>query len=732
MRLRLKRLFPKINISFVKKLFLNIPQRFRFKILFSLGLLSFLLFALTVTVDLSQRPQNIRGKAATTPSPTPTPGPACITNENFNAMPAWNSSNDASWGGSADWTAPSYLLSTRSNTGSSTRVKVYPVSPNTNYVISIDMKGTQALHYWTEAGYKLGNFSAEDFNNNYSTWTLVNKFCESFSGCQNGNGGIWTTYTSIVNSGNNSSLSLGFKAGLGIYGTVYPGGYFDNLSICVTGATPTPTPTPTPGPTPTPTPTPLPTTIPTPTPTPQPGRRPFTNKVGWAYSALPGVSRGTMVADLTRMKNAGANIVYIGHGNPANADPNSTEPGLTYAIYFSIRNNTSSRSNAETIYNTIIDSLEAAKQVGLDVVLPIGYQIQMGDEWNGQNNNELRRNPDGSLMNHWGSGNTASPYSAKYKQDINEYYWWVNQNFITRYSNILAVNLGDEPMGSDFSSHAKAAFQGRYGTNFDTASAYQKGEFLSGVIADWAAWGAGTWKGINPTIWTMMTFHIQRDVPWFPDVEEIFYKTPDNFIFSADTHLHDDLPNKPITDREITLLYGITRTVSWLSKVYNNPIMLWTSTNAWGLAWQSGNPGGIDQARQNLQIVATVGREDGGSLGMIMSWAYNIRGQGLFGYNGNYPVDPNQMFNTISADLASLKGGLSTSPQNSPRNVILLDKTRLYEYVGANNISHLTGQIVDLWVGYGNLLRQENTVVLRSGRAKDQAVSLGARVYGAY
>ena len=53
--------------------------------------------------------------------------------------------------------------------------------------------------------------------------------------------------------------------------------------------------------------------------------------------------------------------------------------------------------------------LQAARVVELDVVLAIGYQIQMGEEWNSRHRNELRRDRDGQPLSHWGSGETASP-----------------------------------------------------------------------------------------------------------------------------------------------------------------------------------------------------------------------------------------------------------------------------------------------------------------------------------
>ena len=455
-------------------------------------------------------------------------------------------------------------------------------------------------------------------------------------------------------------------------------------------------------------------------------KRPFENKVGWAYTAVPGTSQETMAQDMRRMKELGANIVYLGHNNPGNVDPNGTEPGLVYAVYFALKNNTPSRADAEQIQGAIINALEAAKLTGLEVVLPVGYQIQMGLEWNRQNPEDLRRNPDGTFMSHWGSGETASPYSAKYRQDISEYYQWVNENIIKKYDNIIALNLADEPMGSDFSNWAKAAFKGRYGLDFETAPAQLRGEFLSEVIADYAAWSANTWKEINPDIWTMMTFHIQREAPFFPNIEKIFAQTPETFIFSADTHLHDAPSDQPLTSEERNLLYGLVRTLGFMSRIYEKPLMLWSSANAWGLAGQSVNRGGIEEALNNLDIVETA-KQNGGKLGMIMAWGWNIKGQGVYRCEGNFDyVDKDEIIHQVAKDLLARRDKLSIPSTGKPERVIYLPSQSLYESIGRDNISHLAYNLGVALKGVDFV--SQNTIYLTDGPALEEARRLGAEI----
>lgn len=456
--------------------------------------------------------------------------------------------------------------------------------------------------------------------------------------------------------------------------------------------------------------------------------RPFQNEVGWAYTAFPGRSRESMISDMRRMKDLGANIVYIGHANPGEVEPNGTEPGLCPAVYFALRNGSTKAPGASSIYQAIFNSLEASKTVGLNVVLPIGYQIQMGADWDAKNPDSLRLDSNGKLLDFWAIENgqygpTASPYSPIYQRDIKEYYQWVNREIISKYPHIVAINLGDEPMGSDFSHWAKEEFARRYNTGFDNAPQEQRGQFLSEVIADYAAISANMWKEINPTVWTMMTFHIQRDRPWLPNLEALFSKTPDNFVFSSDTHLHDapSDENHPLTYQEQVDLYGMVRTESYLSKVYSKPMMLWSSANAWGLSDQ----GGIVEANRNFNIVHDIAKQTGGQLAMIMGWGWNIKGQGVYGYEGVRRFDPNEMVETMSSKMRGVRENLSTRMNGQTPTVLYLPSGELYRRIGQDNVSNIAPEYVAL-SRYD--LAGENFIYLNDGPALRQAEASGALI----
>lgn len=446
--------------------------------------------------------------------------------------------------------------------------------------------------------------------------------------------------------------------------------------------------------------------------------RPFENRVGWAYSPRWRKSRAEVVADLRRMRDLGSNTVYIGHNSAGNTDPDAYEPGLAPANWYAIAAATPNQANAKTVVAAITSSLEAAREVGLDVVLGIGYQIMMGDEWNAAHPEDLRRNRDGELLKHWGSVFTASPYSEVYRRDIREYYDWVNQTFVLPNPHVVALNLADEPMGADFSSHAMAAFQARYGVSFQAATNFQRGEFLTGVVADYAAWSANFWERLNPDVRTMMTFHVQRDAPFMPDVERIFAQTPARFIFSEDTHLDDGLIDRTITPETVRLLYGMCRTFGWLSRVYGKSLMLWTGANAWSLK----KNGGMPEARQNIEIVHDATRQAGGQIGMLMAWGWNIQFQGVYHDEGNFEADKEAMIAGVSQLLAERRDRLSAPSAGRPDRVYHVPSASLLATIGEKRFDHLADGIVDLSrIDFAT----ENAVYLTDGRALDEARRLG-------
>ncbi len=365
-----------------------------------------------------------------------------------------------------------------------------------------------------------------------------------------------------------------------------------------------------------------------------------TLRVGWAYEAYPESSFEKMRDDFATMRANGANAVWLGHNNPGQVDVEKVEPGMSYAVYAALQNeNDVLYHDARAMADAVQRALDAARATKLQVILPIGYQIQMGDAWNAKYPNDLRLTFDGSRLNFYHSGYTASPYSPQYRADIIKYYEWIQTEYVKPYRDVIVmVSLADEPMGGDYSEHAKNEFARRYGKPMDALSQdemWKLGEFQSGVIVDYAAWSANEWKQLNPQLPVTMSFHggdTARRVWGLPDIEKLFSQTPDNFIVTFDAYLHDDLAAKPATPDEAAQLKLFLSTLGFYSLVYNKPIALWGGVNAWGLAQESSAPLELADAVTNLLLLYDLPERAVGNVWGIFAWNYNVKQQGLENY----------------------------------------------------------------------------------------------------
>ncbi|GEM_PF-818739 len=153
--------------------------------------------------------------------------------EDFSSMPSWSSSWDAAWGSAATWSIVSggesgnCLRASRSSQGSSAKVKVYNITAGKNYTVSIYMKcPSHGGSYWMECAYRLGNWSAQNFDESGGSWTMIQKFAD---GGPNGNGNTWVQYSATFNSGSNTQISVGYK--LGSWGGGGPTVYWDTLRV---------------------------------------------------------------------------------------------------------------------------------------------------------------------------------------------------------------------------------------------------------------------------------------------------------------------------------------------------------------------------------------------------------------------------------------------------------------------------------------------------------------------
>src|SRR6185312_10266999 len=91
-----------------------------------------------------------------------------------------------------------------------------------------------------------------------------------------------------------------------------------------------------------------------------------------------------------------------------------------------------------------LNALMAARELHVRVVLPVGYQIQMGRVWDSEHPDDLRRDAKGTVYEH--GGESAAFQSPQYQRDITAYYRWVDSTIVRPFAGtILMLNLADEP-----------------------------------------------------------------------------------------------------------------------------------------------------------------------------------------------------------------------------------------------------------------------------------------------
>ncbi|OQY87166.1 MAG: hypothetical protein B6D41_12200 [Chloroflexi bacterium UTCFX4] len=449
-------------------------------------------------------------------------------------------------------------------------------------------------------------------------------------------------------------------------------------------------------------------------------------RVGWAYEAYPDASFEKMRDDFAMMRANGANAVWLGHNNPGQVNADKVEPGISYAVYAALQNkNDALHADARAMADAVKRALDAARATKMQVVLPIGYQIQMGDAWNEKYPNDLRLTFEGTPLNLYHSGYTASPYSSQYRADITRYYEWVEREFVEPYRDVIVMlSLADEPMGGDYSVAAKNTFAERYGKTMDALSQnemWKIGEFESGVIADYATWSANEWARINPQLPTTMSFHggeTARRVWGLPDIEKLFSQTPDNFIVTFDAYLHDDLATKPATPDQAAQLKLFLTTIGNYSRVYEKPIALWGGVNAWGLAQESDAPLGISDAVTNLLLLYDLPARVGGKVWGIFAWNYNVKQQGLENYSRPTTYDLRAMQIAVERAFPVLRTR-QVQPQ-PPDIAIVVSQRALYEALEESRAADTPPNWFDA-TPFARALADRNAIFVSSDKTVNEA-----------
>jgi hypothetical protein len=419
---------------------------------------------------------------------------------------------------------------------------------------------------------------------------------------------------------------------------------------------------------------------------------------GWAVEAYPEASAAEIEAIVRRLTASGANVVWIGHNNPGEADADKVEPGLSYAVYEASLDPANPRhADAVAIVEAQHRMLAACRAVGVKAVLPVGYQIQMGSTWNGRHPADLRRDAEGRTLDIYGGGVSASFYAPSYRRDIEAYYRWVDGEFVEPYADvILMLNLADEPIGGDYSVHAEAEFRRTHGFGFadigdDPARQRLLGEFQSRYVVEYAIYSAGLWKELHPGLPVTISFDgaQARQTFTMPDVEALFRDTPSNFVVTFDAYPRDGLPSTSLSDADLVGLFLLTRSVGLYSARYAKPVWLWAAANSWGLSQASPDPGTVSDAVANGLYLALLAGQGGGELQGIAFWNYNVKEQGLYNDTHETSYEADTMFARVSAALPLLRQLMDDADDGSPSQgtqesvLILSPPARPYERIGA-------------------------------------------------
>jgi hypothetical protein len=384
-------------------------------------------------------------------------------------------------------------------------------------------------------------------------------------------------------------------------------------------------------------------------------------------------------------------VIWIGHNNPGEVSTDKVEPGLSYAVYEAYQDPDDPRyAAAVAMVQAQHRMLDACRAVGVNAVLPVGYQIQMGQGWNDSHPGDARRDAAEQPLDIYGGGISASFYAPGYRRDIEAYYRWVDAEFVRPYADVLMmINLADEPIGGDYSPHAKAEFERRYGFGFsdvgdDPNRQQLLGEFQSRYVVEYANYSARLWQEIHPDLPVTMSFDGSQARKTFtlPDVEALFRDTASNFVVTLDAYPRDGLPHIALSDKDLVGLFLLARSAGLYSARYERPVWLWAAANSWGLSQASPDPGSVSDAVANGIYLALLVRQGGGDLQGVAYWNYNVKEQGLYNDTHATAYDAEAMFAQVSAALPGLRR-LMAEPPGQPEVLILAPPAVSHQQIGA-------------------------------------------------
>ncbi|MBA3946625.1 MAG: hypothetical protein H0X37_18935 [Herpetosiphonaceae bacterium] len=427
---------------------------------------------------------------------------------------------------------------------------------------------------------------------------------------------------------------------------------------------------------------------------------PWRDSIGWGYRASAETTYQQMITDMTVIKAAGGNTVWLTHGNPGwEVNPRADEAGISLKDYVAVVNNTAEAPQANLQFDVVHLALEAAGLVGLRVVLSTGYQTCAGRWWSERYPNDLRRAKDGSnpIRKGWGDATiwNAAFDSVRYRELLQNYAAFLKQGVIDQHpgTQIVAIVNADEPNIVDYSDHAVATFKQQYGLTM--AQAVHTDPYLIGLFQhqSWGrfgAWMANLWQQVDPRLWNLNTFHFERTAPWFPGIGAIFEMAPRNMAISFDSHPQDTSMTDRFSRDHLYMLNILARTVAFHASVQGRgnqqystvPLMLWAGANRWSLNWAPGEDEAghatVQDAVDTMYAVVRETKRVGGDIAAMLAWHFNIPSQRL-------PDDVQHVaFDTINAALGRIGPTLSDHAEQpeAPSIILSYDEHAMLTRIG--------------------------------------------------
>src|SRR5512143_865607 len=116
---------------------------------------------------------------------------------------------------------------------------------------------------------------------------------------------------------------------------------------------------------------------------------------------------------------------------------------------------------------------------------------------------------------------------------------------------------------------------------------------------------------------------------------------------------------------------------------------LWAGVNTLGLAQESSAPRDIIDAIDNMFQLIDLPARVGGDLRGVYAWNFNVKGQGIYNYNGGTTYDAAAMEAAVNRAFPLLRTRLTNLKTQPLQAVIVVSPRELYNTIAKNHSADL-------------------------------------------